>query len=62
LDGQRCGEPFGGDGGSAMIATGVFAPGALEQIPDHALVGRRREPRFPMKEPDRRRPRAEGLG
>jgi hypothetical protein len=44
-----------------MVAAGIGAPSALEQIADHAVVGRGRESRFPMKEPDRRRPRPEGL-
>ena len=45
-----------------MIAAGVFAPSPLEQIADHALVGRRYQAGGAVKEPDRRGPRAEGLG
>ena len=60
LDGS--GEPLRSDGGAAMIAAGVFAPSPLEQIADHALVGRRYQAGGAVKEPDRRGPRAEGLG
>jgi hypothetical protein len=45
-----------------VVAPGVFPAGALEQIADHALVGRRRQSRLPVKESDRRRPRVQGLG
>jgi hypothetical protein len=44
-----------------VVAAGVGAPGAFEQIAHHPLVGRRRQPGLPMKEPDRRGPRAQGL-
>jgi hypothetical protein len=59
---ERRREPLRRDGGAAVIAAGVFAPGALEQVADHPLVGRRRQPPLEMKEPDGRCPRAERLG
>lgn len=59
---ERRREPFGGDGGAAMIAAGIGAPSAIEEIADDPVVGRRREPRFPVIEPDRHRSRAERLG
>lgn len=61
LERERRGEPFGRDGGASMIAAGVFAPGAFEQVADDPMLGRRREPRRAVKEPDRRRSRAKGL-
>jgi hypothetical protein len=62
LEFERRGEPLGGNRRPAVVAAGVFAPGALEQIAHHPPVGRRREAGCPVKEPDRRRPRAQGLG
>jgi hypothetical protein len=61
LEFERRGEPFGRDGGAAVVVAGVFTAGALEQIADHSLIGRRGQSRGAVKESDRRRPRAEGL-
>jgi hypothetical protein len=62
LELERCRQPLCGDGGAAVVAAGVCAPGAFEQIAHDPLVGRRRQPGLPMKESDRRGPRAQGLG
>jgi hypothetical protein len=40
LEHKRRGKPLGRDGGPAVVAAGVFAAGALEQIADHPLIGR----------------------
>jgi hypothetical protein len=45
-----------------VVAAGVFAACALEQIAHHPLIGRRRQSGRAVKEPDRRRARTEGLG
>jgi hypothetical protein len=62
LEFERRGKPLGRNGGAPVVAAGVFPTGALEQIADHPLVGRRRESRRAMKEPDCCRPRAQRLG
>jgi hypothetical protein len=40
LEFDACGEPLRGNRGAAVVAAGVFAAGALEQVADHALIGR----------------------
>jgi len=37
-----------------VIATGIFAAGAIEKIALHPLIGRRCQSGLPVKEPDRR--------
>jgi hypothetical protein len=59
---EGSGEALGGDRSAAVVAAGVLAAGTLEQIAHHPLIGRRRQSGLPVKEPDRRRPRAQGLG
>ena len=56
------GEPLRGDSGAPMIAADVGAPGALEEVAHDPVLSRRSQSRFPVKEPDRRRPRVERLG
>jgi hypothetical protein len=40
LERERRGEPLGGNRGAAVVMAGVFAPGALEQVAHHPLIGR----------------------